>query len=46
MFPAFERHSRTLAHHGALFLDEFDSEVDPIPRAPAMLGQSRLEFLG
>jgi hypothetical protein len=29
-----------------LYLDEFDSEVDPIQRALAMLGQSRLEFLG
>jgi len=29
-----------------LFPDEFDSEVVRSPRAPAMLGQSRIEFLG
>jgi hypothetical protein len=29
-----------------LYLDEFDSEVDPILGALAMLGQSRIEFLG
>jgi hypothetical protein len=29
-----------------LYLDEFDAEVDPILKALAMLGQSRIEFLG
>ena len=45
-FPSLQVHSRTLAHHGVLFPDEFDSEVVRSPRAPAMLGQSRIEFLG
>jgi hypothetical protein len=29
-----------------LYLDEFDAEVDPIQRALALLGQSRVELLG
>jgi hypothetical protein len=29
-----------------LYVDEWDAEVDPVLKALAALGQSRIEFLG